>query len=167
MESRKVYTDQRFFAIVSFLFNLIASGKKSEYTVNPHQFTEEAKQEIVLEEEIEKEKHILKLTVLKSVPVEKTFTKGRVFVMDEKGTILMFSLINFLKVQQTRITSVKGLVEPVKSSSVEKVLTPTKKTTSPSPKSANTLAANSSKSNTSTKGSMPRISHAVTPPVYR
>ncbi len=35
MESKKVYTNVRFFSIVTYLFNLIASGKTNEFTDNP------------------------------------------------------------------------------------------------------------------------------------
>jgi hypothetical protein len=88
METQKVYTDNRFFAIVSYLFNLIASGKKSEFTYSPQQFHEVAKKEIVpVECEIKEEEQFLKITVIKSVPVEKIFTQGRVFEINKTGLV--------------------------------------------------------------------------------
>ncbi len=46
METKKVYSDVKFFAIVTYLFNLIAGGVKNEFTDNPIEFHEEAKKEV-------------------------------------------------------------------------------------------------------------------------
>ncbi len=39
METSKIYSDVRFFDIVGYIFNIIASGKESEYTYDPNKMT--------------------------------------------------------------------------------------------------------------------------------
>ena len=39
METSKIYSDTKFFDIVGYIFNIIASGKGNEYTYDPNKMT--------------------------------------------------------------------------------------------------------------------------------
>jgi hypothetical protein len=94
-ETKKIFSDISFYEIIYFMFNLIASGKESQFTLDHQTFKPSTLKVDYRPKEIPIEKNLMKITVKKSVPVEKMFTEGRVFNVTAKGiSIKCFLLTN-------------------------------------------------------------------------
>jgi hypothetical protein len=84
-ETKKIFSDISFYEIIYFMFNLIASGKESQFTLDHRTFEPSSLKVDYRPKEIKIENKLMKITVKKSVPVEKMFTEGRVFNVTAKG----------------------------------------------------------------------------------